>query len=102
MSVDRVKFQDRVSSQLPGYVRDDFPLLGEFLEQYYVSQETQGGSLDLLQNIDKYVNIDQLTGLKSSTILFDDIDPLDDVIVTGAEGNFTEGFVDKNFRKFCD
>ena len=69
MSVDRVKFQDIVASQLPSFVRDDFPLLSEFLEQYYVSQETQGATLDLLQNIDKYVNIDQLTGLKSSTVL---------------------------------
>ena len=96
MSVDRVKFQDRVSSQLPGYVRDDFPLLGEFLEQYYISQETQGGTLDLLQNIDQYVNIDQLTGLKTSTVLFDDIDQVENSITVGAAGNFTEGFVDRN------
>ena len=96
MSVDRVKFQDIVASQLPSFVRDDFPLLSEFLEQYYVSQETQGATLDLLQNIDKYVNIDQLTGLKSSTVLQSDIDSVDDTIPTGADGNFTDGFVDKN------
>tara|TARA_B100001094_G_scaffold63763_1_gene59721 strand:- start:2514 stop:14540 length:12027 start_codon:yes stop_codon:yes gene_type:complete len=96
MSVDRVKFQDIVASQLPSFIRDDFPLLSEFLEQYYVSQETQGATLDLLQNIDKYVNIDQLTGLKSSTVLQVDISSVDDTIVTGVDGNFTEGFVDNN------
>ena len=96
MSVDRVKFQDIVASQLPSFVRDDFPLLSEFLEQYYVSQETQGATLDLLQNIDKYVNVDQLTDLKSSTILLSDINSVDDTIATSFEGNFTEGFVDRN------
>ena len=96
MSVDRVKFQDIVASQLPTFVRDDFPLLSEFLEQYYVSQETQGATLDLLQNIDKYVNIDQLTGLKSSTILQSDITFFDDEIATNVDGNFTEGFVERN------
>ena len=96
MSVDRVKFQDIVASQLPTFVRDDFPLLSEFLEQYYVSQETQGATLDLLQNIDKYVNVDQLTGLKSSTILQSDISFFDDEIRTNVDGNFTEGFVERN------
>ena len=96
MSVDRVKFQDIVASQLPSFIRDDFPLLSEFLEEYYVSQETQGATLDLLQNIDKYVNVDQLTGLKSSTVLQSDIDSVEDVIPTDASGNFTEGFVNSN------
>lgn len=68
MSIDRVKFQDTVASQLPSFIREDFPLLSEFLEQYYVSQETQGATLDLLQNIDKYVNIDNLTNLVSTVL----------------------------------
>ena len=54
MAVDRVKFQDILTSQVPEYVKDDFPLLAEFLKQYYVSQEYQGGSFDLAQNIDQY------------------------------------------------
>ena len=37
MAVDRVKLQQIVASQLPRYVREDFPLLTSFLEQYYVS-----------------------------------------------------------------
>ena len=96
MSVDRVKFQDIVASQLPSFFQDDFPLLSEFLEEYYVSQETQGATLDLLHNIDKYVNVDQLTGLKASTILLSDINTVDDSIPTAVAGNFTEGFVDKD------
>ena len=93
MSIDRVKFQDTVASQLPSFIREDFPLLSEFLEQYYVSQETQGATLDLLQNIDKYVNIDNLTNLVSSAELRNDIDSVAQDIVV--EGN-TEGFLDRN------
>ena len=61
-------------------------------EQYYVSQETQG-VIDLLQNIDKYVNVDNLTNLVSNAELRNDIDSVDTDIVV--EDN-TDGFVDKN------
>ena len=93
MTIDRVKFQDTVMSQLPSFIREDFPLLSDFLEQYYVSQETQGATLDLLQNIDKYVNVDNLTNLVSNAELRNDIDSVDTDIVV--EDN-TDGFVDKN------
>ena len=92
MTIDRVKFQDTVASQLPSFIREDFPLLSDFLEQYYVSQETQG-AFDLLQNIDKYVNVDNLTNLVSNAELRNDIDSVDTDIVV--EDN-TDGFVDKN------
>ena len=91
-TIDRVKFQEVVASQLPDFVREDFPLLSEFLEQYYVSQETQGATLDLLQNIDKYVNVDNLCNLVTSTNLDGAIDSLEQDIVVDS----TNGFVDKN------
>ena len=92
MTIDRVKFQDTVASQLPSFIREDFPLLSEFLEQYYVSQETQGATLDLLQNIDKYVNIDNLTNLVSHTELRSDVDSVAEDIVVES----TDGFLDRN------
>ena len=96
MAVDRVKFQDIVASQIPDFVRDDFPLLVEFLEQYYVSQEYQSGTYDLIQNIDKYVKVDELFNLKNSTSLAADISYTDTSISTGASGNFTVGFPDRD------
>ena len=33
MAVDRVKFQDIVASQVPDFVKDDFPLLVDFLKE---------------------------------------------------------------------
>ena len=96
MAIDRIQFQDIVASQLPSYVQEDFPLLGEFLEQYYVSQEIEGGTYDLIQNIDQYVKVDELYNLADSTTLSTDISFVETTIGTGASTNFTYGFPEKN------
>lgn len=96
MSVDRVKFQDIVASQLPRYVKEDFPLFTQFLEQYYVSQEIEGGVLDILQNMDQYVKVEQLVGMSNSSILASKLSLTSKTVTTSAEGNFTDGFVDNN------
>ena len=87
MAIDRIQFQDIVASQLPSYVQEDFPLLGEFLEQYYVSQEIEGGTYDLIQNIDQYVKVDELYNLADSTTLSTDISFVETTIGTGASTN---------------
>ena len=65
----RVQIQDVVAHQLPSFVREDFPLITEFLKQYYVSQEYPGASVDLIQNIDQYLKLETLTGNADSTKL---------------------------------
>ena len=40
----KIKFQDIVENQVPRFVRDEFPLLPDFLKSYYVSQEIPGGT----------------------------------------------------------
>ena len=92
MSVDRIKFQNIVESQVPDYVRDDYPLLVDFLKQYYVSQEFESGTYDIVQNIDQYVKVEELTHLKTSTILGADLSYIDTTITTNSTENFTEGF----------
>lgn len=96
MAIDRVKIQDILSSQVPEYVKDDFPLLVDFLEQYYISQETKGGTFDLIQNLDQYVKVDELFNLKTNTILSSDINSIDTTIITSPDNNFTEGFAKEN------
>ena len=66
MTKKRVKFSNIVQNQLPGYVRSDYPLVAEFLKSYYQGQEYQGGPVDLVNNIDQYVKIDNLTNLTES------------------------------------
>ena len=73
MSEKRVQFSNIVQNQLPAYVRADFPLISEFLKQYYIAQEFQSGPIDLIQNIDEYVKIDEITNLSESVILEEDI-----------------------------
>ena len=96
MSVDRVKFQDIVESQLPRYVREEFPLLPEFLKQYYVSQEFESGTLDIIQNLDKYTKLDEIFNLSNSTVLRFDLNFTNTTIETSYKGNFTDGFPDND------
>ena len=74
MSENRVQFNTIVSSQLPQYVQEDFPLISDFLKQYYLGQEYQGGPIDLIQNIDRYIKLDETTGLVESVVLNEDTD----------------------------
>ena len=92
MAVDRVKFQEIVASQLPRYVREDFPLLTDFLEQYYISQESQSGPVDILNNIDQYVKVEELFDIVDNTNLTSDITLLSSEIPVSS----TIGFPDKN------
>ena len=57
----RIQFSNIVNNQLPSYVREEFPLVSEFLSQYYRSQEFQGAPIDLIQNIDRYIKVDEVT-----------------------------------------
>ena len=81
MAEKRVQFNTVVQNQLPAYVRDEFPLVSEFLKQYYIAQEFQGASVDLIQNIDKYVKVQEITNLNETVILNEFID-FDDTTIT--------------------
>tara|TARA_R100001594_G_scaffold439_2_gene1654 strand:+ start:3602 stop:17350 length:13749 start_codon:yes stop_codon:yes gene_type:complete len=74
MPQTRVKFSNIVQNQLPAYIRDDFPLVAEFFKAYYLGQEYQGGPIDLIENIDKYTKVGELTNLTNSVILDDDLE----------------------------
>ena len=57
----RVKIQDIISNQLPEYVLGESPKTIDFLKQYYISQEYQGGPVDIAENLDQYLKVDNLT-----------------------------------------
>jgi hypothetical protein len=63
----RVQINSVVENQIPAFVREDFPLVTEFLKEYYRSQEIDGASYDIIQNIDQYIKLDQLSNLIDST-----------------------------------
>jgi len=96
MTETRIKFSNIVQNQLPSYVREEFPLVSEFLSQYYISQEFKGAPIDLIQNIDKYVKIDEQANQVESAILSSDLSIVDDIIYVSFENpsNGTYGFPD--------
>ena len=57
----RVKIQQVVDSQLPEFIKDENPLVVDFLRSYYTSQEYAGGPVDIAENLDKYLKLDKLT-----------------------------------------
>ena len=91
MTQTRIPFKTIVKNQLPDYVRDEFPLLGEFLSQYYLAQEFQGAPLDLLQNIDRYIKLNNNANVIKSTSLRSDITSTDTTILV----NNTNGYPDE-------
>ena len=56
----RIKVNTIVQNQLPQFVVSDFPNATEFLKQYYISQDFQGGVSDLISNFDQYLKVDNL------------------------------------------
>lgn len=92
----RVKIKSVLESQIPTFIKEEFPLLREFLHQYYLSQEHNTGTIDLAANLTDFKNIKTYTGDVFHTEntkcgLTSDVLSFDDVINV----NSTVGFVDK-------
>ena len=92
MVYTRVKISSIVDNQLPAFVREEFPLVNEFLSQYYKSLEYKSGTSDILQNIDQYVKLEQLTNLVESTTTTTDISFGDDVINVKSTSGFPDSY----------
>ena len=86
----RVKVQQIIENQLPEFLRSESPKAIDFLKQYYISQEYQGGPVDLADNLDQYLKIDNLTPevISGSPTITSDISSTDDTIFVSS----TKGF----------
>jgi len=88
----RVQINKIVESQLPEFVRSDFPTTIEFFKQYYLSQEFQGGSTDLITNLDQYLKVDNLVPeVVHGTTTLSSVVSASDTTITVAS---TKGFPD--------
>ena len=94
MAETRIKFSSIVKNQLPTYVENEFPLISEFLKQYYIGQEYKSGPVDLIQNIDQYVKVDEQTNLNHEVILSGDIDEFATTINVSTTTDGTSKFPD--------
>ena len=84
----RISVSSIVDSQLPSFIREEFPLFSEFLRQYYLSDISE----NLIQNLDKTLDIDVIFNLRNQATLFEDIGYNDDSIIV----DNTSGFPDRN------
>ena len=57
----RIKVHQIIENQLPEFLVSESPKAVDFLKQYYISQEYQGGPIDLTDNLDQYLKLDNLT-----------------------------------------
>ena len=57
----KVKIQQILDNQLPEFVRSESSTTIDFLKQYYISQEYQGGPVDISDNLSEYLKLDNLT-----------------------------------------
>jgi hypothetical protein len=81
-----IKFYSIIENLVPEYVKEEFPLVVEFLSQYYKSQENQSAALDIIHNIDKYVQIDNVTNLNLKTTLTRSLEFESEIFVESGEG----------------
>ena len=65
----RSQISDRVFSQFPSFVREDYSTFVDFIRAYYKSQELKGNPVDIVQNWDQYYNIDRYEALVEETQL---------------------------------
>ena len=78
----RVSVQQIIENQLPEFVLAESPKTVDFLKQYYISQEHQGGAADIAVNLDQYLKVDNLTPevISGETTLYSDITASDDTV----------------------
>jgi len=90
MTEKRVKVSSIIQNQLPEFVQAEFPLVLEFLKQYYYSLESKGNPYDLMNNIDQYVKVDNLGDLIRSTTLIEAVNFVDSDIYVESTAGFPD------------
>ena len=61
-SIQRVEINQVIENQLPEFVQSESPLFVDFMKQYYTSQEYQGGTINIAENIDRYTKLQTYVG----------------------------------------
>ena len=80
MQNTRIKLSTVLENLLPGFIKESFPLVEEFFKEYYNSLEGRGLTLDVLQNIDQYLKIDNISNLDEDILLEQELSVFETVI----------------------
>lgn len=100
MFANTINISDRVANQLPEFIRTEDEQLVNFLIEYYKSQEKTGRPYNVLNNLIKYLDLDEYDQktLTSSTVLIKDVGVYDDLI----EVEQIDGFMPTNGSVMID
>ena len=81
-----------IETQLPEFISTEYELFSKFVQKYYEQQEVQGGTLDIINNLQKYADIDyyEQNLLRQSDLLDVSISDTDDTIVLQDATSFPE------------
>ena len=82
-SINRVQVNEVIDNQIPDFIVNDNPEFVDFMRQYYISQEFQGGVIDIAESLQDYKNLDFLNNVnltKSTNLSSSDLGQFDDVV----------------------
>lgn len=87
---ERIKTKDLIRTQIPDFIFEEgnSEFLEQFMTEYYNSVEYQGGPTDLLNNIDQYVKLNNISEINLSTSLAEDISFNDIEIIVDSTVDF--------------
>jgi YHYH protein len=87
-----VKISSIVDNQFPEFMRQESPLLVDFIKQYYISGEYSGAPFDLISNLGNYTKLENLTHLVENTVLSKDISFSDSIIAVESTKGFPDSY----------
>ena len=92
MTVKTKRISTLINSQLPEFISSEYEMFGKFIEKYYESLEIQGGTLDVISNIQKYLDIDfyEKNILKQNDVLASSLTSSDTTITLEDAKSFPE------------
>jgi hypothetical protein len=82
-SINRVQVNEVIDNQIPDFIVNDNPEFVDFMRQYYISQEFQGGVIDVAESLQDYKSLDFLNNVnltKSTNLSSSDLGQYDDVV----------------------
>ena len=92
MAQHRVQLNQIVKDQLPTYVKDESPLVGDFLSAYYQAQEYQGAPIDIINNLDTYIQLNKSGSLVGFTTLMNPVGLFDTEISVKSTAGFPDSY----------
>lgn len=92
MTLRKVSVNQVIENQIPSFVRDEYPLFVQFLKQYYVSLGSQGKPLDIIENLDSYIDLDVIFNLVDDTNLTSNVNRLSNTFSVSSTKGFPSSY----------